>query len=417
MQGQKCVHMLAKPIGPRCNLNCTYCFYTEKTEMFPQDENYQMSDEVLEVFIRKYIQAQPAMEVAFVWQGGEPTLMGLEFYQKAVVLQKKYAGGKKITNSLQTNGTLLDDAWCIFLKEHNFLVGLSLDGPDFIHDRYRRQCDGAPSFQNVMKGLRLLKKHEVDYNVLCCITKEAAYRPDDIYRFFKNEGVKYIQFIPIVERNPDRTAKKLGLHLAAPPAVQAEAIQADVTEWTVESEAYGNFLIKIFDRWVRQDVGKIYVMNFEWALTSWMGLASTVCVFAEQCGESVVMEHDGGVYACDHYVYPDYYLGNILTAQPGEMAVTDKQKKFGLQKSAGLPEYCLDCEAKFACQGECPKHRFLLTPTGEAGLNYLCAGYKKYFRHIHPYMKVMRQLIENGLPASRVKDAIKGPIAIKKAGY
>lgn len=406
------VHMLAKPAGPQCNLSCKYCFYTEKTALYPSKENYYITGEVLETFISKYIQSQQAPEVAFVWQGGEPTMLGLDFYRKAVALQQQYAGGKRITNSLQTNGILLDDEWCRFLKENNFLVGLSLDGPETIHDRYRRHGDGRTSFQSVMKGLKLLKKYQVTYNVLCCITREAASSPIDIYRFFKNEGVKYIQFIPIVERKTDELAETLGLRLATPVSLRGSKFQPEVTEWSVGAEAYGDFLIKVFDKWVRHDVGDIHVMNFEWALTSWMGLPSNVCVFAENCGESLVMEHDGQVFSCDHYVYPDFRLGNILTNLPRDMAASDKQRQFGLNKSANLPDCCRRCEAHFACRGECPKHRFLMSPAGEPGLNYLCQGYKKYFRHIHPYMKVMVQLIENHLPAAKVKEVIKGPLVV-----
>ncbi|CUH96029.1 Anaerobic sulfatase-maturating enzyme homolog AslB [Propionispora sp. 2/2-37] len=412
MRKYNSVHILAKPIGPVCNLNCQYCFYTEKKALYPKQEDYVISDKILETFIRKYIEAQSASEVPFVWQGGEPTLLGVEFFQRVAALQKKYAGEKKIVNSLQTNGTLLNEKWCDFLKEHDFLVGLSLDGPEKIHDRYRFACSGEPSFKNVMRGLELLQKYQVSFNVLSCVTKEASYEPLQIYQFFKKNGVKFIQFIPIVERLPDEKAVAMGLRHAAPTSPGAVA-SVQVAPWTVEAEAYGDFLIAVFDTWVRNDVGRIHVINFEWALESWLGLDSTICVFAKQCGAALVMEHDGAVYSCDHFVYPAYELGNILTSEPDDLVQSQKQWQFSLAKKEGLPDYCKVCEAEFACHGECPKHRFLETPDGEEGLNYLCAGYKKYLRHIHPYMKVMRQLIENSLPPAKVMDVIRGPLIVK----
>jgi uncharacterized protein len=408
----KGMHILAKPIGSLCNLNCEYCFYTEKASLYKDTQNFRMPDQVLEAFIRKYVQAQPSPEVPFVWQGGEPTLLGIGFFQHAVELQRKYAGGKRIVNSLQTNGTLLDEAWCEFLKQNDFLVGLSLDGPAHIHDRYRVARDGKPTFDKVMRGLERLKQYRIPFNVLSCVTRESAYKPAEVYRFFKNNGIDFMQFIPIVERTPDVQAVELGLRHATPASLRSETSQAQPASWAVEPEAYGDFLIGIFDEWVRSDVGSVHVMNFEWALASWMGLDSTICAFSEECGGSLVIEHDGEIFSCDHYVYPEYRLGNILTSDPNELIASGKQCFFGRDKSTSLPQYCQNCPAKFACHGECPKHRFLKTPDGERGLNYLCAGYKKYFRHIHPYMKVMRQLIENNLPASKVMDAVKGPLVI-----
>lgn len=402
-------HILAKPIGPTCNLDCTYCFYTEKAALFSDTKEYQMSDIVLEAYIKKYIEASQASEVSFVWQGGEPTLLGLGFFRKVVWLQKKYAGKKKIVNSLQTNGTLLDENWCKFLKENDFLVGISIDGTEEIHDRYRHDKGGKGTFKKVMKGLSYLQKYEIPFNALCCVTKESAYHGELIYSFFKTANVKFIQFIPIVERKPNAAARQLGLRLGSPTEGSAE-----VTEWSVEPETYGDFLIQIFDKWIRNDVGNIHVMNFEWALSAWLGLASTVCVFAKECGRALVMEHDGSVYSCDHYVYPEYRLGSLITSTPENLAQSAKQKRFGADKQEKLPNYCRNCPAEFACHGECPKHRFIKTPDDEPGLNYLCAGYKKYFRHIHPYMKAMCQLIENDLPAAKVMEAIKGPIILKR---
>lgn len=299
---QQGFHMLAKPTGPICNLDCNYCFYTEKEALFSGQPTYRMSDEVLETFIRKYIETQETPEVSFVWQGGEPTLMGLEFYRKAVEYQKKYAGGKRIENSLQTNGTLLDEEWCAFLRDHRFMVGLSLDGPEFIHDRYRVDRGKKPTFQKVMRALTLLQEFAVEYNVLACVTRESSQHPLEVYRFFKEQGFRFIQFIPIVERTPDSIAEVLGLRHAAPSSPKQEGEQREVTPWTVEPEAYGDFLIRIFDEWVRHDVGTVHIMNFEWALTSWLGLPATVCIFSDRCGRAVVMEHNGDLYSCDHYV-------------------------------------------------------------------------------------------------------------------
>ncbi|MEW9670011.1 anaerobic sulfatase maturase [Ammoniphilus sp. 3BR4] len=406
-------HILAKPTGPQCNLDCHYCFYTEKETLFPGKPSFRMSDEVLEAFIRNYIDSQRTPEVSFVWQGGEPTLMGLDYFHRIIELQDKYSQGKKITNSLQTNGTLLTDEWCTFLAKHDFLVGLSLDGPEDLHDHYRVDRGGKPTFHKVMDALKLLQEYAVQFNVLSCVTKESSQRPLDVYRFLKAQGVKFIQFIPIIERKPDTTAHQLGLRWAAPPVLNAVGVQTAVTPWTVEPVAYGDFLIQVFDEWVRRDVGSIHIMNFEWALSSWLGLPSSICIFSEHCGRAAVMEHNGDLYSCDHFVYPEYRLGNVLTDALSDLIETEQQKNFGTSKKTALPKACIACEVRFACHGECPKHRFLLTDDGEPGLNYLCAGYKKYFRHIHPFMKVMVQLLEHDQPVSRVMDVIRGPLVIR----
>lgn len=406
-------HMIAKPSGPICNLDCHYCFYTEKVALFEGKTTFRMSNELLEIYIRQYIQQQKAEEIPFVWQGGEPALMGLDFFKDVVRLQKKYANGKRIVNSLQTNGTLLTEEWFPFLKEHQFLVGLSLDGPEHIHDFYRVDRGGRPTFNKVYQSLKKLQQYQIDYNVLACVTRDSAYKAHEIYEFFKKENVKYIQFIPIVERLPDKKALSLGLRHATPPAVTKDEIQQAVSPWTVESRQYGQFLIDIFEAWVRADVGDIHVMNFEHALTAWLGLPATSCVFAETCGRAGIVEHNGDVYSCDHYMYPNFKLGNIQEQTFAEMMDSEKQRQFGQFKKDSLPDYCLSCEAKFACNGECPKHRFLLTPDGEPGLNYLCEGYKLYFNHIHRYMKVMVQLIENNLPVSDIKEVLKGPLIVK----
>ena len=407
------IHVVAKPIGPVCNLNCEYCFYLEKQALFGLGEQYRMSDDVLSAFITNYITSQPTPIVEFVWQGGEPTLLGIDFFKRVVELQKQFSGAKTITNSLQTNGTLLTAEWCSFLRDHNFMVGISLDGPKEIHDRYRRDRKGNGSFDQVMRGVKLLQEHKVEYNVLACVAHDTAKRPLDIYRFFKNEGVEFIQFTPVVERQSDSSGKQVGLRLAGPAALDKKDQQGHVTPWSVIPEEYGDFLIAIYEEWVRHDVGSVFVMNFEWVLNAWIGNPSPVCVHAKQCGRSVVIEHNGDVYACDHCVYPQHRLGNIKTDKLLSMVEKSLGSGFGVSKEIALPRWCKECEVLAACQGGCPKHRFETTYYDEPGLQYLCAGYKKFFLHIRKYLRAMATLLENGLPASRVMDAIKGPLVIR----
>jgi uncharacterized protein len=398
-------NVIVKPAGPVCNLNCRYCFYTEKEALFDPNHNCRMNYEVLEIFIEKYIKSQPLSEVLFVWQGGEPTLMGLDFYRKAVRLQNKYANGKQIINSLQTNGTMLDDKWCEFMARNSFLVGLSLDGPEDIHNYHRLDRSSKPTFQAVMHGLELMKKHRVEFNILACVTKQNSQRPLDVYDFFKEQDVQYIQFIPIVERQPCATLEKTGLRLAGPPSLHREKEQSEITEWSVGPSAYGEFLIKIFSEWVRCDVGSVFIMNFEWALSSWVSGTSCACTFSENCGRCLAMEHNGDVYSCDHYVYPDYYLGNIINTSLQQMLESEKQIRFGEIKQAALPAKCRRCDVLFACNGGCPKRRFAESRKGQPNLNYLCESYKRFFKHIAPYMKTMKQLIRQGKPASTIMDS------------
>ena len=408
------IHVVAKPIGPVCNLNCEYCFYLEKQALFGPGEKYRMSEKVLSAFITNYITSQPTPVVEFVWQGGEPTLLGINFFKRVIELQKHFVGAKTITNSLQTNGTLLTAEWCRFLKKHNFMVGISLDGPREIHDRYRRDRKGNGTFDQVMRGLRLLQEHQVEYNVLACVAHDTAKRPLDIYHFFKDEGVEFIQFTPVVERVSNVHSAPLGLHLAAPAALDKKDPQRDVTPWSVIPEEYGDFLINIYEEWVRHDVGTLFVMNFEWVLNAWIGNPSPVCIHAKQCGRSVVIEHNGDVYACDHCVYPQHRLGNIKADKLLSMVEKSLGSGFGVSKETALPRWCKECEVLPACQGGCPKHRFEITYYDEPGLQYLCAGYKKFFLHIRKYLRAMSTLLENGLPASRVMEAIKGPLVIRK---
>jgi uncharacterized protein len=407
------IHVVAKPIGPLCNLNCEYCFYLEKQALFAADEKYRMPDRVLSAFITGYITSQPTPVVEFVWQGGEPTLLGIDFFKRVIELQKPFINRKTITNSLQTNGTLLTADWCQFLKKNNFMVGISLDGPKGIHDRYRRDGKGNGSFDQVMRGLKFLQEHKVDYNVLASVAKETGKSPLDVYRFLRNEGVEFIQFTPVVERMPDVQSASLGLRLAGPAALDKKNQQGGVTSWSVIPEEYGDFLIAIYEEWVRHDVGTVFVMNFEWVLNAWIGNPSPVCIHAKQCGRSVVIEHNGDLYACDHCVYPQYKLGNIMSDTLPDMVAKSLRSGFGVTKETVLPRLCGECEALAACQGGCPKHRFETTYNDEPGLQYLCAGYKKFFLHIRKYLRAMATLLEHGLPASRVMDAIKGPLVIR----
>jgi len=397
-------HVLAKPIGPICNLDCTYCFYLEKEDLYPGQHNWEMSGAVLDAYVRQYIEAQSGPEVHFAWQGGEPTLLGVGYFQRVVELQQKYAGGKQITNAIQTNGTLLDDAWCSFFAEKAFLVGLSIDGPADVHDAYRVDRHGRPTFDAVMKGLSYLRKHAVEFNTLTVVNHLNAEKPLEVYQFLKQIGSRFLQFIPLVERAiPAVELKVKGVAFAAPPVPGAASQrESPVTPWSVEATQYGRFLCEIFDQWVRRDVGRIFVQVFDVALGNWMGLGSSLCVFAAKCGAAMAIEHNGDLYSCDHYVYPRYLLGNLLSSSLGDMARSAAQVKFGNDKLDTLPQYCRTCEVRFACNGECPKHRFIRTPDGEDGLNYLCAAYKQFFRHIDPYMRTMGELLREGGAAADI---------------
>jgi uncharacterized protein len=375
--------VMSKPVGPGCNLNCTYCYYLEKYKLYKDTGSFRMSYDLLEIFIKQYIAVQQVPVIQFVWQGGEPTLLGLDYFKKVVELQKKYSEGKQIDNAFQTNGTLLDDEWCSFFKKYNFLVGISIDGPKQIHDLYRSYRNGTPSFDNVLHGISLLQKHKVDFNTLTVIHNHNVHHALEIYNFLKFIGSGYIQFIPIVERKRKVTDPST-LSLAGP-----DDPDAIVTDWSVKSEDYGNFLISVFNEWVKRDVGKVFVQQFDATLANWVGESPGICVFSETCGDAVVLEHNGDVYSCDHFVYPHYKLGNIKDSTLFSLVISEKQQKFGHDKYSKLPKQCMVCEYRFACNGECPKHRFLKTADGEPGLNYLCNAYKKFFRHVHPYMQFM----------------------------
>ena len=386
---------MAKAIGPICNLDCKYCFYLEKEQLYPENEKWKMSDERLEVFVRDYIAAQPGPEVTFAFQGGEPTLLGVNYFRKVVAFQKQYAQGKTIANAFQTNGTLLNDEWGAFLAENNFLVGLSIDGPEDVHNANRVDKKGRDSYKDVMRGLNILRKHKVEFNTLTCVNSVTVQHPKRIYKFLKSIGSKYIQFIPIVEREVDTAAAKLGLDFAAPPDLETPPANREAPRMSahaVPAAAYGDFLCKIFDTWVKRDVGKVYVQLFDVALGKWLGDSGGLCYFSKTCGSALAMEHDGDLYTCDHYVYPKYKLGNLMNTSLGELADSTMAKAFGEAKRDRLPKYCRDCSVRFACNGECPKHRFTWTPDGEWGLNYLCPAYKQFFKHIAPAMKIMADL-------------------------
>jgi uncharacterized protein len=394
-------HMMTKPIGPICNLDCTYCFYLEKEKLYPGTKpgtkNWEMSGEVLERYVREYIAAQPQDQVHFAWQGGEPTLLGVDFFRNVVDLQQRYANGKTIHNALQTNGVLLDDEWGEFLGKHEFLVGISIDGPRELHDCYRVDKGQAPTFDRVMRGIAELKKHKVEFNTLTVVHRRNSEHPLEVYRFLKEIGSGFIQFIPIVERKA-AGADRDGLVLIKPSFESA----AEVTEWSVEPVAYGRFLSRIFDEWVKQDVGRTFVQLFDVALESWVGMEASLCVFKKTCGSALAMEHTGDLYSCDHFVYPENKLGNIMDTGLEKLVDSPEQKAFGEAKLNSLPKMCRTCEVRFACNGECPKHRFLTTPDGEPGLNYLCAGYKHFFKHIDPYMQFMAGELRAGQPPANV---------------
>ncbi len=395
-------HVMTKPIGPICNLDCKYCFYLEKEKLFPGSENFRMTDAVLEQYVRQYIEQQDVPEISFAWQGGEPTLMGVKFFRRVVELQKKYCPvGKRVTNAFQTNGVLLDDEWGGFLRENNFLVGISFDGPREIHDRYRVDKSGKPTYDRVLAGLRVLQKHKVEYNILCVVNRLNSQHPLEVYRHFKELGAQFIQFIPLVER-----AGTLDM-FAEPPKLEGGELPSPVTGWSVEAPTYGQFLCAIWDEWIRHDVGRIFVQMFEVQLGVWMGMPASLCVFAETCGRAMAMEHNGDLFSCDHYVYPQYKLGNILETSIAQLVDSEQQRRFGADKKDKLPRYCRECDVRFACNGECPKHRFMRTPDNEPGLNYLCSGYKKFFHHIDRDMKVLARLVQSGRQAAEIMPWIR----------
>ncbi len=398
-------HVLAKPTGAICNLDCKYCFFLSKEMLYPGDR-FRMSDELLQAYIRQLLEAQPQGEVNVAWQGGEPTLMGIDFFRRAIAYVEQYRKpGQSILHTIQTNGTLLNDEWCAFFKQHHFLVGLSVDGPKPMHDMYRVDKHGAGSFDQVIGGWEVLRRHAVDVNILCTIHAANADHPLDVYRFFRDDlQAGYMQFIPIVERTTEALIPLANLGWGKRPGGDRPLYTqhgAQVTERSVRAEQFGRFLITIFDEWVRCDVGKVFVQTFDVALGSWLG-QHNLCIFSPTCGNAVALEHNGDLYSCDHYVEPGYLLGNIRETPMGELVDSPKQRAFGQHKLDSLPKYCRECEVLFACYGECPRNRFITTPDGEPGLNYLCAGYKLFFNHIDPAMKTMAGLLRQGRFADEV---------------
>ena len=398
----KPLYVMLKPVGSKCNLDCDYCYYLEKENLYKK-KNQVMSEELLERFIKQYIDSQTMPDIMFTWHGGETLMRPLSFYKKAVELQKKYANGRNIDNSIQTNGTLLNDEWCKFFKENNFLVGISIDGPKDFHDEYRRDKMGRPSFHRVMKGIELLKKHEVEFNCMAVVNDYNVDYPLEFYRFFKDIGCQYIQFTPIVERlrKKDHADNISLLKLATAKEGDHEA---DLAPYTVPADKWGDFLCTIFDEWVKEDVGKIFIQIFDSTLANWVGENPSVCTMAKTCGHAGVMEFNGDVYSCDHFVFPEYRLGNIYNETLTSMMYSEEQQTFGNDKFDKLPQQCRECDVLFACYGECPKNRFIKDKYGNTGLNYLCKGYYKFFKHVMPYMDFMKkELLAQRPPANIMK--------------
>jgi len=384
-------HLLAKPTGPICNLDCEYCFFLSKEALYPGDR-FRMSDELLETYLRQFMAANPDGEITVAWQGGEPTLMGVDFFRRAVALAEEHRRPtQQVQHTIQTNGTLLTDEWCELLAEHRFLVGISIDGPPALHDRYRVDKRGAPTSGKVLEGLRRLVDHGVDVNVLCTVNAANQDHPLEVYRYFRDDlGLRHIQLIPIVERE-NETGFQEG---------------DTVTDRSVDPDAWGRFLCAVFDEWVVRDVGTVFVQMFDAALASWLDLPATICIFRETCGDALALEHNGDLYSCDHFVEPAHLLGNIGRTPLADLVASPQQVAFGRAKADTLPAYCRSCEVRFACNGECPKNRFTRTPDGEEGLNYLCAGYKAFFTHIHGPMRLMADRLREGGFADEVMAAL-----------
>lgn len=396
VSGPRVFNLMIKPAGSRCNLDCHYCYYLDKADIYGGLEPV-MTDELLEKFIRTYIEVTEIDEVCFNWHGGEPLVLGLDFYRKAVALEKKYAGEKKISNTLQTNGTLINEDIARFFTDNDFLIGVSIDGPRDIHDRFRKDKGGRPSFDKVLKGIELLDRAGTRYNTMTTLNKASAGRGLEIYQFLKSIGSRYIQFMPVVEHvkypagkdgHPDRKAR--------PRIVNPQEEGASLAPWSINALDFGKVLCDIFDYWVRHDVSQYFVNIFDCTLANWCNVLPGTCVYAETCGGNAIVEHNGDLYPCDHFVYPEYRLGNIYEAPLPELMEGEAQIRFGLGKRNTLPRKCGRCEWLFACHGECPKHRFNRTESGEYGLNALCEGYQKYYRHVSPYMDKMKQLLLDG---------------------
>ena len=395
----KPLYVMLKPAGAHCNLACKYCYYLEKNKLYPTAQRHLMSDEMLEQFTREYIEAQTMSQVLFTWHGGEPLLRSIDFYRKALSLQQKYAGGRRIDNVIQTNGTLLTDEWCEFFAQNHWLVGISIDGPQPYHDHYRLTAAGKPSWKKVMQGIKLLKKHGVEWNAMAVVNAYNVNHPLEFYRFFKENGCQFLQFTPIVER---LTRHEDGRTLASP----ADKDEISLSEASVAPEQWGYFLCAIFDEWVRKDVGKIFVEIFDCTLANWMGVSPGICAYSKECGHAGVMEHNGDVYSCDHFVFPEYKLGNIRDHSLIDMLYGEQQQEFSRLKHSSLPRQCKECDMEFACHGECPKNRFMKDKYGDSGLNYLCLGYYHYYQHVAPYMDYMKQELMSQRPPSNIMKVV-----------
>lgn len=396
----KPLYVMLKPAGAHCNLACKYCYYLEKNNLYQNTPRHLMSDETLEQFTREYIEAQTMPQVLFTWHGGEPLMRSIDFYKKALALQKKYAHGKQIDNVIQTNGTLLTDEWCEFFAQNHWLVGISIDGPQEYHDHYRVTPAGKPSWEKVMQGIQLLKKHRVEWNAMAVVNAYNAEHPLEFYHFFRNNGCQYLQFTPIVER---LTEHEDGRTLAS----LADDREIPLADASVTPQQWGNFLCTIFDDWVRHDVGKTFVEIFDCTLANWMGVLPGICAYSKECGHAGVMEHNGDVYSCDHFVFPEYKLGNIREQSLIDMLYGEKQQAFSRLKHTSLPRQCKECDMEFACHGECPKNRFEKDKYGEPGLNYLCQGYYQYYTHVAPYMDFMKRELLAQRPPANIMNVLK----------
>ena len=396
----KPLYVMLKPAGAHCNLACKYCYYLEKNNLYQNSHRHLMSDDMLEQFTREYIEAQTMPQVLFTWHGGEPLMRSIDFYKKALTLQKKYAHGKQIDNVIQTNGTLLTDEWCEFFAQNHWLVGISIDGPQEYHDHYRVTPAGKPSWEKVMQGISLLKKHRVEWNAMAVANAYNAEHPLEFYHFFRDNGCQYLQFTPIVER---LTEHEDGRTLAS----LADDREIPLADASVTPQQWGNFLCTIFDDWVRHDVGKTFVEIFDCTLANWMGVLPGICAYSKECGHAGVMEHNGDVYSCDHFVFPEYKLGNIREQSLIDMLYGEKQQAFSRLKHTSLPRQCKECNMEFACHGECPKNRFEKDKYGEPGLNYLCQGYYQYYTHVAPYMDFMKRELLAQRPPANIMNVLK----------
>ncbi len=396
----KPLYVMLKPAGAHCNLACKYCYYLEKNNLYQNSHRHLMSDEMLEQFTREYIEAQTMPQVLFTWHGGEPLMRSIDFYKKALALQKKYAHGKQIDNVIQTNGTLLTDEWCEFFAKNHWLVGISIDGPQEYHDHYRVTPAGKPSWEKVMQGIQLLKKHHVEWNAMAVVNAYNAEHPLEFYHFFRDNGCQYLQFTPIVERLTEHEDGRILASLA-------DNREIPLADASVTPQQWGNFLCTIFDDWVRHDVGKTFVEIFDCTLANWMGVLPGICAYSKECGHAGVMEHNGDVYSCDHFVFPEYKLGNIRNQSLIDMLYGEKQQAFSRLKHTSLPRQCKECDMEFACHGECPKNRFEKDKYGEPGLNYLCQGYYQYYSHVAPYMDFMKRELLAQRPPANIMNVLK----------